>query len=129
MAKSPTTKEFKFDTKEISLNLNGVTTISERKTGEYKVTGIDFLNNKILLHYECTKLLPMISPYGINIVDSNDKEYILNENLVKETDPLNHKYTAELPVLDKNSLFKLKAQDYEKKYNVREDMKFTIKVK
>lgn len=120
---------FHFTTKETPLNLNGTTTLSEGKIGEYKITGIEFLNDKTLLHYECTTLLSAMSPYEMDIIDSNGKEYSLTKDIVKETDPLNHKYTAQLPVLNKNDQFKLKAIDLEKKYTIKEDMKFTIKIK
>lgn len=119
---------FHFATKETPLISNG-TTLSEGKIGEYKVTGVEFLNDKTLLHYECTNLLSAISPYGLDIIDSNGKEYNLTKDIVKEVDPLNHKYTAQLPVLNKNDQFKLKAVDLEKKYTVKEDMKFTVKIK
>lgn len=40
--------------KETALNLNGVTTLSEGKLGDYTVTQIEFLNDKTLIHYECS---------------------------------------------------------------------------
>ncbi|WML37410.1 hypothetical protein [Clostridium sp. OS1-26] len=71
----------------------------------------------------------MLSPYGISIVDSYGKRYNLDENLAKEIDPVAHKYIGELPAMNKNMQYKLKARDYEKLYEVREDAKFTIEIK
>lgn len=99
---------------KISIKFNGIFTIT---------------NVSILQQNECTNLLSAMSPYGMDIIDSNNKEYNLTNDIVKETDHLNHKYTAELPVLNKNDQFKLKAVDLEKKYTIKEDMKFTIKIK
>lgn len=127
--KDHSASSFELDSKEVSLNLNDCTILQEGKLGDYKVTQIEFLSDKTLVHYECTKLLPMMSPYGISIIDAAGKRYNLDKNIVKEIDPVVHKYIAQLPVLDKNVQYKLKARDYEKLYEVREDAKFTIKVK
>jgi hypothetical protein len=115
--------------KETALNLSGVTTLPEGKLGDYKVTQIEFLNDKTLIHYECSKLLSSIPFYEISIIDSNGKEYDFKRDFIKEIDSLNHKYVAQLPVLNKDSQYKLKAQDYEKKYTVKEDLKFIVKIK
>lgn len=115
--------------KEVPLNLNGSTIIQEGKLGEYKVTKIEFLSDKTLVHYECTGFLPMMSPYELSLIDSSGKKYELNKNMVKEIDSAAHKYIGELPAMNKNLQYKLKASDYERLYEVREDAKFTIQIK
>lgn len=127
--KDKTTSSFELDSKEIPLNLNDCTILQEGKLGDYKVTQIEFLKDRTLIHYECSKLLHMLSPYGISIVDSYGKRYNLDGNSVKEIDPVAHKYIGELPAMNKNMQYKLKARDYEKLYEVREDAKFTIEIK
>lgn len=116
-------------TKEVSLNLNGTTILQEGKLGDYKVTKIEFLQNKTLIHYECTKLLPMMFPYEISLIDSSGKVYELNKTMVKEIDSVAHKYIGELPAMNKDMKYKLKSRDFEKLYEVREDAKFTIQIK
>lgn len=115
--------------KETSLNLNGVTTLQEGKSGDYKITSIEFLNDKTLVHYECSKFLSAMPAYNVGIIDDTGKKYYFKPDMIKEADPITHKYVVQLPVLDKNGQYKLKASDYEKMYEIKEDMKFTINVK
>lgn len=115
--------------KEVSLNLNGSTILQEGKLGDYKITKVEFLSDKTLVHYECTKFLPMMYHYGISLVDSSGKIYELNKNMVKEIDPIAHKYIGELPSMSKDTQYKLRAEDFEKLYEVREDAEFTIQIK
>ncbi len=117
---------YKVDSKEVLLNLNGSTVLSEGKFGDYKITQIEFLKDKTLIHYECTKLLSA-QPYELSIVDESGKEYNLKKENVKAEE--GNKFTAEIGVLSKEKKYTLKTDDLEKLYDVREDSKFTIEVK
>lgn len=116
-------------TKEETLNLYGITTIKEGRLGEYKITQIELQDNKTIVLYECANLLSCISPSNLTIIDSEGKKYPFYEGKITEQDPGSKKYTAELPPLSKYKSYKLSAIDYEKLYDVRDDLKFTIEIK
>lgn len=116
----------KIEIKEVPLNLTGTTTLSEGKVGEYKITGIEFLEGKTLVHYECTNLLATMYPYYLTIIDSKGKEYALKREFVKKE---SNNFIAEIEPLSKDESYKLSGFDYEKMYEVREDLKFTIDLK
>lgn len=118
---------WKDDMKEVDLNPDDSTILSEGKFGEYKITQIEFFQDKTLVHYECTGLLAAIDPYGLTITDGMEKNYVFRKEMVTDLDY--NKFLAELPPLSKNMGYKLSAGDFEKIYDVREDLKFTIEVK
>lgn len=117
------------DMKEVPININNDTIIEEGKLGEYKITKIDFQKDKTLIYYECSDLLALFSNSKLWIVDNDNKEYAFYEGIVREDQPGSNMYIAELQNLDKNKPYKLKAIDYEKRYEIRNDLKFTIKIK
>lgn len=117
------------DMKEVPINLNNNTIIDEGKLGEYKITKIDFQKDKTLIYYECSDLLNLLSNSKLWIVDNTNKEYAFYDGIVREDQPGSNKYIAELQNLDKNKSYKIKAIDYEKRYDIRDDLKFTIKTK
>jgi hypothetical protein len=118
---------WQIDKKVISLDINKTTVLSEGKLGEYKITQIEFLKDKTLVHYECNGLIAAIHPYALIISDSEGKEYSFLKESVTELG--NNKFIAKLEPISENKQYKLSAVDYEKIYDVREDLKFTIEVK
>lgn len=117
---------FTFDIKEVPLNLTGTTTLSQGKIGEYKITQVELLSDKTIIHYECTNLIASAFQYNFTIKDDEGKEFALNKENVKDEDG---KFVAEIKPLSKDKRYTLSSVDYEKKYEIREDLKFTIDVK
>ncbi|MFL0247673.1 DUF4179 domain-containing protein [Candidatus Clostridium stratigraminis] len=115
------------DKKDVLLDINKTTVLSQGKLGDYKITQVEFLNDKTVIHYECNGLIAAIQPYGLTILDSQGKEYPLSKEVVTELG--NNKFVAYLEPLSFNKMYKLSAVDYEKVYDIREDLKFTIDVK
>lgn len=116
----------KIELKEVPLNLTGTATLSQGRLGEYKITQIEFLDGKTLVHYECTNLLATKYPYYLTIIDSKGKEYDFKREFVKKE---GNEFIAEIEPLSKDEQYKLSGFDYEKMYEVREDLKFTIDLK
>ncbi|WP_128214346.1 hypothetical protein [Clostridium manihotivorum] len=83
--------------------------------------------DKTLIYYECTKFLPALGPYGLIIKDESGKEYDLGKDSVKDLG--DNKFVAEMKPLDKAKKYMIMAVDFEKMYDVRDDLKFTINVK
>lgn len=117
---------YKEDSKEVLLNLNGTTVLSEGKFGDYKITQVEILRDKTIIHYECTNLLSA-EPYGLLIVDESGKEYSLKSENVKVKD--GNKFVGELGPLSKDQKYTLKVTDLEKRYDMKENLKFNIEVK
>ncbi|MDP4178571.1 MAG: DUF4179 domain-containing protein [Bacillota bacterium] len=115
------------DEKEVDLNINQDTILPEGKLGEYEITKIEFMQDKTLVHYQCNGIIGAINPYSLCITDSEGNKYVFTKESVKDLD--DNKFIAELEPLPENKQYKLSAADYEKIYDVREDLKFTIKVK
>jgi len=114
-----------YDEKEVLLNNYGTTILSQGEIGEYKVTEVEFLEDKTLIHYECTNFLATKYPYSLKIVDSKGKEYKIRN--FKEKD--DGSFIGEIGGLSKEEQYKLVATDFEDIYEIREDLKFTIEVK
>nr|WP_286172882.1 DUF5643 domain-containing protein [Caproiciproducens sp. MSJ-32] len=114
-----------YDEKEVLLNNYGTTILSQGEIGEYKVTEVEFLEDKTLIHYECTNFLATKYPYSLKIVDSKVKEYKIRN--FKEKD--DGSFIGEIGGLSKEEQYKLVATDFEDIYEIREDLKFTIEVK
>lgn len=91
-------EELKVNDKEVPLNLNGSTILSEGKFGDYKINQIEFLEDKTIIHYECTNLLSA-QPDNFVIVDESGKEYGLMSEKVKVQDV--NKFIAEIEPLSK----------------------------
>ena len=53
-------ENYKYDSKEIPLKLDGTTILSEGSFGEYKINKVEVLKDKTLIHYECTKYISAI---------------------------------------------------------------------
>ncbi|MFL0269185.1 DUF4179 domain-containing protein [Candidatus Clostridium radicumherbarum] len=117
------------DMKEVPISINNNTILDEGKLGGYIITKIDFQKDKTLIYYECSDLMALLSNSKLWIVDNDNKEYAFYDGIVREDQPGSNKYIAELQNLDKNKSYKLKAIDYEKRYNIRDDLKFTIKIR
>jgi hypothetical protein len=115
------------DTKNSSLNMNGPTVLSEGKYGDYKINKVELLQDKTLVYYECTNLLPALQPYSLEIKDGNGKEYYMGRDSVK--DQGYNKFIAEIEPLSKDKKYTISAIDLEKMYDLREDLKFTVDVK
>lgn len=107
------------------LNNYGTTILSQGEIGEYKVTEVEFLEDKTLIHYECTNFLATKYPYSLKIVDSKGKEYKIRN--FKEKD--DGSFIGEIGGLSKEEQYKLVATDFEDIYEIGEDLKFTIEVK
>lgn len=118
---------YKLDSKSTQLSLNGTTILSEGKYGEYKINKVELLQDKTLVYYECTNLLPALQPYSLEIKDDNGKEYYMGRDSVKDLG--DNKFVAEIVPLSKDKKYTISAIDLEKMYNVREDLKFTVNVK
>jgi hypothetical protein len=118
---------FELDKKEATLNLNGTTLLSQGKFGEYKVNKLELFEDKTLVYYECTNLLPAISPYGLIIKDESGKIYSMKIEAIKDQGDNN--FVADIEPLAKGKKYTLMANDLEKMYDIREDLKFTIDVK
>lgn len=129
-----------YEKKEVLLNNEGETILSQGKVGEYIVTKVEFLQDKTLVHYKCTGFIETHYGFALGIVDSEGKEYkFVAESLIKEgnkykfaTESLiegDNEYIAEIEALPKDKQYKLTAPDYEKIYEVKEDLKFTVDVK
>lgn len=116
----------KYDKKEVLLNKDSNTALSQGNIGEYIVTKVEFLEDKTLIHYKCTGLIATHYAYYLSIVDSNGKEYKFTRENIREED---NQFIAEIEALSKDKQYKLGAPDYEKVYEVKEDLKFTIDVK
>ncbi|GFP76584.1 DUF4179 domain-containing protein [Clostridium fungisolvens] len=118
---------YELDSKSTLLNLNGTTVVSEGKYGEYKINKVELLQDKTLIYYGCTNLLPSLDPYGLVIKDENGNRYGLQKDVVK--DQGHNKFVAEIEPLHKDKKYTISATDLEKLYDVREDLKFTVDVK
>lgn len=112
--------------KEVLLNNDGETILSQGSIGEYIVTKVEFLEDKTLVHYKCTGFIETHYGLALNIVDSDGKEYKFATENLREGD---NEYIAEIEALSKDKEYKLSAPDYEKIYEVKEDLKFTVDVK
>lgn len=120
-------ESYKYDSREVSLNLDGTTILSEGNFGEYKINKVEFLKDKTLIHYECTKYILAINNDGFIVKDESDKIYSL-----KNVTPLEEgssKFIAETEPLSKDKEYSLSAVDLEKQFNIREDLKFTVEIK
>lgn len=117
---------FKPENKEVSLNLNESTVLSEGKFGDYKITQIELLKDKTIIHYECTNLL-LALPDHLVIVDESGKEYKLTSETIKSQD--GSKFISEIGPLSKEKKYTLRAKDFEKLYDAHEDLKFTMEQK
>ncbi|GKU24147.1 DUF4179 domain-containing protein [Clostridium folliculivorans] len=118
---------YELDSKSTQLNLNETTVLSEGKYGEYNINKVELLQDKTLIYYECTNLLPSLDPYGLVIKDENGNRYGLQKDVVK--DQGHNKFVAEIEPLHKDKKYTISATDLEKLYDVREDLKFTVNVK
>ena len=119
-----TNGSYEFDRKDVTLNFSGTTVLSEGKFGEYTINKVEFFDDKTLLYYECSNYLPSISPYGLIIKDEHDKLLNLGNDVVKELG--DNKFVAQIEPLNKNKKYILTAVDLEKRYDMREDLKFSI---
>lgn len=115
------------DTNTVQLITDKPTVLSEGKYGEYKITQIEFLSDKTIVHYECSGILAALQPYGLVITDDNGKKYSLFKDCTTELG--NNKFEAKIEALPVGKQYKLSAVDYEKMYDIREDLKFTFDVK
>lgn len=111
----------------VKLNLEGTTILSEDEFGEYRINKVEFLKDKTLIHYECTKYLAAMNPYGLVIGYDSNNAYKLSED--KVTSEGKGKFIAEIEALPKNKQYFINANNSLKQYDLREDMKFTINVK
>ncbi|GFZ30313.1 hypothetical protein CSC2_08390 [Clostridium zeae] len=118
---------YTFESKSTQLNLNETTVLSEGKFGDYKINKVELLQDKTLVYYECTNLLRGFQTYGLKVKDDNGKEYCLEKDSVKDLG--NNKFVAEIEPLRKDKKYTITADDLEKIYDVREDLKFTVDVK
>jgi hypothetical protein len=118
---------YELDKKESALNLNGTTLLSQGRFGDIKVNKIEFFEDKTLVYYECTNLLPAISPYGLMIKDESGKIYSMQKDAIE--DLRDNNFIAVIEPLSKDKKYTLIANDLEKMYDIREDLKFTIEVK
>lgn len=116
----------KYYKKEVLLNKHGNTALSQGEVGEYIVTKVEFLEDKTLIHYKCTGLIATHHAYNLSIVDSDGKEYEVKRENVREED---NQFIAEIEALSSDKEYILRASDYEKNYEVKENLKFTIDVK
>lgn len=119
-----TNGSYEFDRKDVTLNFSGTTVLSEGKFGEYTINKVESFDDKTLLYYECSNFLPSISPYGLMIKDEHDKLLNLGKDVVKELG--DNKFVAQIEPLNKNKKYILTAVDLEKRYDMREDLKFSI---
>ncbi|MBC8061298.1 MAG: DUF4179 domain-containing protein [Clostridiaceae bacterium] len=117
------------DFMEVKLNLNTETSLSQGDFGEYKITQIEFLKDITLIHYECNKMLASMFPYQLIITDGQDESYSFSKDKVRRLEGEINKYIATLPSLSKDKQYKLKAKDFAKTYEVREDLKFSVEIK
>jgi hypothetical protein len=120
-------ENYKYDSKEVSLNLYGTTILSEGSFGEYKIDKIELLEDKTYIHYESTKYLPAMSHNEFVIKDESDKIYNLRN--IAPIEQGSNKFIAELEPLSKDKKYILSAVDLEKLYDIREDLKFTVEIK
>lgn len=118
------------DTLEVPLNFTEPTVISQGKLGEYKITQVELSGDKTLIHYECTGLLQVISPYylWLSTGEERNHDFSFSPENVKETGVGTNKFIAELPPLSKDKKYKLISTDYEKMYEIKEDAKFTVDI-
>jgi hypothetical protein len=113
------------DVKEVPLNFTGATILSEGNFGDYIINKVEFQEDKTLIYYECSKYVSA-EAYGLAIKDEAGNLYHLRNDIVKELD--SNKFVAEIEPLSKDKKYIVQAPDLEKLYNLREDMKFKIKV-
>jgi hypothetical protein len=120
-------KNTEIDSRGVKLNLDGSTILSEGEFGEYKINKVEFLKDKTLIYYECTKYLAAMNPYGLVIGDGSSKAYELSKDKVRELG--NNKFVAEIEVLPNNKQYWVTANNQLGQYDLREDLKFTVEVK
>lgn len=120
-------EDYKDHSKEVSLNLDGTTILSQGIFGEYKISKVEFLEDKTLIHYECTKYIPAISHAGFMVKDKSGKIYKLRG--VTPIEEGSNKLIAEIEPLSKDKKYILTSLDLEKQFDIREDLKFTVEIK
>lgn len=120
-------ENYKYDSKEVSLDLDGTTILSEGSFGEYKINKVELFEDKTLIHYECTNYIPAISHDGFVVKDESDKIYSLRNVIPIEEG--SNKFIAEIEPLSKDKKYSFSAVDLEKLYDVREDLKFNVEIK
>jgi len=120
-------EDYKDHSKEVTLNLDGTTILSQGVFGEYKISKVEFLEDKTLIHYECTKYIPAISHAGLMVKDKSGKIYKLRG--VTPVEEGSNKFIAEIEPLSKDKKYILTSLDLEKRFDIREDLKFTVEIK
>ncbi|MBL4933581.1 DUF4179 domain-containing protein [Clostridium paridis] len=113
--------------KSTPLNLKEITTLSEGKLGDYKVSKIENTKDSTLVYYQCSNLIAAMGPYDLIIEDAAHKKYSLEKEVVKDLG--NNQFVAKIDYLPEDTTYTLKATDLEKEYTLREDLKFTINIK
>jgi len=120
-------EDYKDHSKEVSLSLDGTTILSQGIFGEYKISKVELFEDKTLIHYECTKYIPAISHDGFIVKDKSGKIYNLKN--ITPVEEGSNKFIAEVDPLSKDKKYILSSGDLEKRFDIREDLKFTVEIK
>ena len=116
----------KYDKREVPLNKDDTTILSYGEIGEYKITKVEFLEDKTLIHYKVNGFIATKYAYNLAVVDNNGKECLFIGENVREED---NKFIAEIEALSLDKEYILRAPDFGKVYEVKENFKFTVDVK